>query len=62
MSQKGNNSATLWMGLVVATVATAAAAYAGYKALKNIDNLDLDDIFENMNETFFSTLNKTEGE
>lgn len=60
MSQKKIDPVTLWSGLAVATVVTAAAAYAGYKALKNLDNLDLDDIFDDMNEVFFSSLNQTE--
>lgn len=57
MSQKKIDPIILWTGLAVAA---ATAAYAGYRAIKNVNDLVLDDIFNDMNEVFFSTLNNME--
>lgn len=56
MVDRNNNNVAIWSSVAVATVAAVAAAYMGYKIYKEIDNLDLEDIFDDMNEVFFNSL------
>jgi hypothetical protein len=45
---------------VAAAAAIGAAAYIGTRVYKQIKDIDLDNIFDDMNETFFSSLNQEE--
>jgi hypothetical protein len=45
---------------VAAAAAIGAAAYIGTRVYKQIKDIDLDNIFDDMNETFFSSLNEEE--
>lgn len=53
MSDKTPLGSLIAVGMIT-TAVVAAAAYAGYKAFKAADDIDLDNIFDDLNETFYS--------
>ena len=56
MSEKNN---VKWLSATIIGLAvTGVAAFAGYRAYKQMNDLDLDNIFDDLNETFLSGLEK----
>ena len=60
MSENSNSSVKVLSAAIVGIATVGVAAYAGYKTYKQMKDINLDNIFDDLNETFYNDLPKKE--
>jgi hypothetical protein len=60
MSENSNSSVKVLSAAIVGIATVGVAAYAGYKTYKQMKDIDLNNIFDDLNETFYNDLPKKE--